>query len=542
MTKTTGGQSLRIEVKSFGPTAIDLERVGCAVLESETVRQELGRSKFRLLSVAAIDPADDGRKSSRPRAADRFQALIYDYDGSRCLVAEGPIGDPGALSLTESAAQPPVIDEEFAEACTMLKAHAEFAEDLTSSRLTVYRPMPPLIDLQTDDGATRRIIAIGLFGSAGRRPREILGVDLGDGRLHRFDERAPGASRPANDSICGAPSSASQSTTTKGIAGQVWITVKQGNKTLWRFLAVRPSASSGLRGSGVELRYLDYLGKRVLYRAHVPILNVKYDGDACGPYRDWQYQEGEINAVGTDVAPGFRLCSSPAQTIFQTGSDAGNFLGVGIYVDGQEVVLVSEMEAGWYRYMSEWRLHSNGTIRPRFGFAATDSPCVCNVHHHHAYWRLDFDIVSAGGNRVEEFNDPPLVGASNWHRKRFEIARARDPSRKRKWRVSHVRSGASYEIRPRPEDGIAAKHPDWPYGRGDFWVLRYRGSEIDDGVNATSGSGTEARIGNWVNGESVDNQDIVIWYGAHFTHDVSHEDPATHGHVVGPDLVPVDWH
>jgi hypothetical protein len=34
----------------------------------------------------------------------------------------------------------------------------------------------------------------------------------------------------------------------------------------------------------VELRYVDYKGKRVLYRAHVPILNVKYDGNACGPY------------------------------------------------------------------------------------------------------------------------------------------------------------------------------------------------------------------------------------------------------------------
>jgi len=38
-----------------------------------------------------------------------------------------------------------------------------------------------------------------------------------------------------------------------------------------------------------------------------------------------------------------------------------------VYVQGQEVVLVSEMEAGWYRYVSQWRLHTDGTIRPRFG-------------------------------------------------------------------------------------------------------------------------------------------------------------------------------
>ena len=110
-----------------------------------------------------------------------------------------------------------------------------------------------------------------------------------------------------NPGLCGVPRDANQSTASKGTAGQAWVTVTQGGQTLWRFLAVRPAASTGTNGSGIELRYVDYKGKRVLYRAHVPILNVKYDGNACGPYRDWQYQEGMIQATGIDVAPGFRL-------------------------------------------------------------------------------------------------------------------------------------------------------------------------------------------------------------------------------------------
>ena len=36
----------------------------------------------------------------------------------------------------------------------------------------------------------------------------------------------------------------------------------KGGQTLWRFLAVRPAASSGTNGSGIELRYVDYKGKR----------------------------------------------------------------------------------------------------------------------------------------------------------------------------------------------------------------------------------------------------------------------------------------
>lgn len=336
------------------------------------------------------------------------------------------------------------------------------------------------------------------------------------------------------------PHDANQTTATKGTAGQVWVTVTQGGQTLWRFLAVRPAASSGTNGSGIELRFVDYKGKRVLYRAHVPILNVKYDADACGPYRDWQYQEGMIQAQGIDVAPGFRLCSAPASTIMDTASDTGNFLGVGIYVRGSEVVLVSEMEAGWYRYVSEWRLGTNGTIRPRFGFAAVESQCVCNVHHHHVYWRLDFDIRTAGNNRVREFNDPPLIGSSKWHTKSFEIRRARDFARKRKWRVESTVSREAYEIIPNASDGVAGAAPDAPFGRGDVWILRYRGSEIDDGSVAI-GPPYEAELDRWVNGEAISNHDVVVWYGAHFTHDVNHAGPAQPDHIVGPDLKPVNW-
>jgi hypothetical protein len=539
MSTTAEQEKLSIQIESFGPTAQQMEDIGRRILQHDSVRRSVGIGKHRLLNIELIDPTPDADKPDQPRVPELFRAAIHDYVSTRTFIAEGPINALERLTVSETAEQPNATAEEFQEAVEALRGNSAFAERLRNGQLVAYRPIPSLIEAQQPTGHTKRAVAVGLFSHEERTPIEILGVELGSNTLHRFDERAPPGSRPSNNSICGAPAGANQSTTSKGTAGQVWVTVTQGGTTLWRFLVVRPAASSGLRGSGVELRYVDYRGKRVLYRAHVPILNVRYDHDACGPYRDWQYQEGEIQAVGTDVAPGFRLCSSPAQTIMDTGSDVGNFLGVGIYVQGQEVVLVSEMEAGWYRYVSQWRLATNGTIRPRFGFAATDSPCVCNVHHHHAYWRLDFDIQTAGGNRVMEFNDPPIIAGKNWHEKHFEIARPRDPAHKRKWRVENIASGAAYEIVPTTEDGVATQQPDWPFGAGDVWVLRYHGNEIDDGFNSTTSANADAKIGEWVNGESVLGQDVVLWYGAHFTHDIAHQGPA--GHVVGPDLVPERW-
>jgi len=93
---------------------------------------------------------------------------------------------------------------------------------------------------------------------------------------------------------------------------------------------------------------------------------------------------------------------------------------------------------------------------------------------------------------------------------------------------------------PGAEDGVATAHPDAPFGRGDLWLVRYHGAEVDDGSVAV-GPPYEADIDKWINGEAIGDHDVVVWYGAHFTHDVAHDGPAQHGHIVGPDLRLIRW-
>ena len=530
---------LTVVVKPFGPTSEELAAIGPRIAASAAFGSLVGKAKARLLYVEALDDAATAKRE-KPRPPSRFRATFYDDRNRRTILAEGALADPRKAVISESATPPQPSQAEFDRALKLLAYDETLGPSLAAGSFQPYSPIPAMLLDELPDGRFDRQIAVGLLPREGELDHEIVGVDLLRKTVTRFPGRAPGHAEPHPRGLCGVPQSAGQATASKGTAGQVWITVTQGGQTLWRFLAVRPAASSGTNGSGVELRFVDYKGKRVLYRAHVPILNVKYDANKCGPYRDWQYQEGMIQAQGTVVAPGFMLCNAPAQTIMDTGSDTGNFLGVAIYVQGSEVVLVSEMQAGWYRYVSQWRLAADGTIRPRFGFAAVESQCVCNIHHHHAYWRLDFDIRTAANNRVREFNDPPLFGTGNWHDKSFEIRRPRDFTRKRKWRVENTVSGEAYEIVPNAADGTAASMPDAPFGRGDLWVLRYHGNEIDDGVAAV-GPPYEAGLDAWVNGEAVSNHDVVVWYGAHFTHDVQEHGAAQHGHIVGPDLKPVRW-
>jgi hypothetical protein len=528
-------EELTLDIRPFGADLAALQQLAGSLLEHRRLRGALQGKRLGLLS---IEPLESATKVARPRAADRFHATIYDYTSNRALLAAGSLRKPELLEISESASQPVPSPAEFADAVAVLERHRELGPALRQGRLKPYEPMPPLIVDDEAGGGLERVLAVGLLPSEGTRGHEIVGVNIGRRSVLRFDNRAP-ATAQAHNPICGQPY-AGQTTAAKGTPGMVWVTVSQGGSVLWRFLAVRPAASSGTNGSGVELRFVDYKGKRLLYRAHVPILNVQYHNNACGPYLDWQWQEGMIEANGADVGPGFRLCSAPAQTILDTGQDAGNFLGTAIYVQGHEVVLVSEMQAGWYRYVSEWRLHTNGTIRPRFGFGATSSSCVCTKHYHHAYWRLDFDLRTAGHNLIREFNDPPLSGSSKWHTKRFETQRPRSPSRKRKWRVQHTATGEAYDIMPGSGDGVATSSPDWPFPQGDVWFTRFRGTEIDTGVTAT-GPPYEANIGNFVNGESIEDADVVVWYGAHATHDASHEEPGHFGHIVGPELRKVKW-
>jgi Copper amine oxidase, enzyme domain len=528
-------QPLTIEIEPLGPSQQDIAAAAERLLAHAEVRSVLSEAQYRLLSARVAD-LEDAR--GRARETDTLQLTVYDYTNQRMISVMGSMRGADRVRVEEFSGQPLPTDEEFRAAVEILRDDHTLSAIQREPGLRYYRPMPPVAPVDLEDGRSRRLVTVGILppGDAGH---EIVGIDLAERRVIRFESGAPGRSQVAARSICGAPLDADQPTAI-GVAGRARVTVRRGQRVLWRFVTIRPADSSGTNGSAIELRDVRYRGKRLLRRAHVPVLNVKYDNDACGPYRDWQNQEGQIEANGTDVAAGFRLCPQPARTIMDTGSDTGNFLGTAVYVDGDEAVLVCEMEAGWYRYVSRWRFHADGSLKPRFGFAAVENSCVCNRHHHHVYWRLHFDIRGANAHRVLELEEGDGGNGTERRELRFEARRMRRPGRNRRWRIRHAASGDTYAILPGAEDGVATAAPDWPFPRGDLWFLRFHENEIDDGVIAT-GPPYEAPMDAWLNGEALRDRDLVVWYGAHFTHDLSHEDAATHGHVVGPNLKPRQW-
>jgi Cu2+-containing amine oxidase len=221
-------------------------------------------------------------------------------------------------------------------------------------------------------------------------------------------------------------------------------------------------------------------------------------------------QPFEANNV---ISPGYVEPTMPPETTCDhPGTDAGTFAGVAVEKGGSQLVLTTQMSAGWYRYTQKWILHPDGTIDTRFGFSAVDNPCTSKRHNHHAYRRLDFDIDGATNDVFEE--SQCLVqpkGGVSWNPVTVERQESRPVFVPRTWQVRDKVSGRGYRIIPGGQDGVA---DTWAVA--DLWFLHHKSNELDDGGATRGAIADSAHLSNYVNSENIDGQDVVLWY--HIAH------------------------
>ncbi len=540
-------QQFEIKARSWGPTQIETDAAKQRAEKSDAVRGVLKGAKYRLLGFEYVNRESDAAGAPPTH----FRVLFYNYTEDSAVIAEGDFAGRESISVRVEPFDPGVSEEEIKAAYGVLGLDPQLGPIYREGKLELYEAMPPVSNLTGE-----RLVNIGVR-NLNSGDNQIVGISFKNDRIIRFENNAPPMSR-ATPAGCGIPS-AGQGSLGPGVAGQSVITAsEQGNPVpVWEMLVVRPSASSGapFERSGIEVRDVKYRGKSVLKRGHAPVLNVQYVS-GCGPFRDWQYGEGFFQIPTSGVTfpngetGGFALISSGiATTSVETRNDSGNFRGVAVYQQdsgfGQELVMVSELNAGWYRYVMEWRFGFDGRIRPRYGFASTSNSCVCIQRNHHVYWRLDFDVVSPTNKiflmeRGRKFLTPVAT----------ETAMFRNTQRNRGFLIQNSTSDEAYSITPNPNDGTVTNAQGIltdNYGAGDFWLFRFQGtaaspSELDD-----PNSGSAINVAPWLTGESLVNQDVVIWYGAHQTR--VDDTSLTAGsnqilagfHVIGPDIRPVRW-
>ena len=296
---------------------------------------------------------------------------------------------------------------------------------------------------------------------------------------------------------------------------------------VWQMCWLPPNASVGPRGSGMELRNVEYNGIPVLKRAHSPMLFAEYVGNTC--YRDWKdnntpvmaepavrNQLGVSNLFNATTScdrsnhPTDSYGTCPYQLPGRTAADC--FSGVAIEDRGDHVVLTTQYVADWYMYTSRVFFYANGAFDAQFGFGNRNGTNNGITHWHHNYWRLDFDIEGASNN-VLSINDV----VQNTEFTGLRDAVGGPGGTQRTWEVRNTVTGRGYRLTPGRND---YNTPTNQSGRNfhlvDVIGTAYVANEYTDRGNTNNLGDCAMLSNNLANGADIGGggagSDVVLYY------------------------------
>lgn len=351
---------------------------------------------------------------------------------------------------------------------------------------------------------------------------------------------APLADKVASDSFSGLFDCANKVSKTFGAAG--------GKQTRWELcFTVEPDTVKPNHGLTIQKAFFstsrDEKPIKILHDARVAELFVPYH-DASRRFFDVSvFFERNLPLNNTD-------CPSSLGKIIGNGKVCREVRDRGIAWKkdeqgrrGKELVLWSVLDAFNYNYIIEWAFHDDGTIVGRVGTTGPRNgvgiPAGEVGHMHTVSWRLDIDLDGAGGDLVNHkihiepcegdprkaCDEATLISTETgvlWNATQFTTLDIRDSSL-----VNGNGRPTSYELIPirtgkaRHFGGNCTSDPNpdcTEYTQRDFWVTKFNGSEI-----------LAKNLPTYLNGESVVDTDVVVWYSgaAHHENNMRDEDQQT---------------
>ncbi len=245
--------------------------------------------------------------------------------------------------------------------------------------------------------------------------------------------------------------------------------------------------------AGLSIRNVRYQNEQVIYKASMPVIRVRYDGNACGPYADridW------LNLLNISNCGNKKICQRG-----YTDSSGRNWCELGLLAG-----------IGAYRLYQVYYFSDDGYLQLRLWSRGLQ----CNADHdHHIYWRIDFDIGDALKDQVFVYdNNRPNIGwGAGWLKYTTELNDLKESATSRRWFVRDNATGhgcwilpgpdgstdifSTKDVAPRLYHGFSEDAP-WPFGAGSF-------------------NGVGGHLG-YDNGEDIQEKDVVFWYVAHLRH------------------------
>lgn len=312
--------------------------------------------------------------------------------------------------------------------------------------------------------------------------------------------------------------------------------------------------------------------RRILAEGSISQVHVPYDDNSARFHdiTDDGFGNENLSDLTPEECPGGTLLKDGAKDVICQQLQLRGYAvkGLGVEEEGEWLSLFSVSTSGEYNYIPVWRFLDDGTMEmvmgatgklqrfttdPDFGWPVRANDTLGTAHIHNYYWRLDFDLGEKNDDEiVEEFNYMAEVGQSTPRRVlgvtqlTAEVGRAIAPQTMRSWRI---RDGLLTNAQGRPIsyqlEPITVGHRDVgpasePWTANDFYVTKYNACEKYVSHNPQTG-GCGNNLAAFVNGESLTNSDLVLWYGVTFHHIPRDEDEAfMHAHWDGFRFVPRD--
>ena len=322
---------------------------------------------------------------------------------------------------------------------------------------------------------------------------------------------------------------------------------------------------------GIIFHHIYYTPKNgqrrmILNHAAVAQIHVPYDDNGQRYHDISDYGIGGNNMVdlqadecvgGTRLRFGSKnvLCKQIEKRdfAFKSGSNS---------LKGHNLSLFSVSPVGAYYYIPTWRFMDDGTIEPWMGATGALQRSGGNEsrgwkmgdgrtgisHLHNFFWKLDFDLNKTHADDiVEEINFPLVNGKRQREVTVFnsETSRKVNPDTMRRWRIrdkaikNSNNHTMSYDIvlgeTGHQDIGPASE----PFTHNDFYVTRQNNNEKFASHNPSG----RKNLAEFVDGQSIANQDVVIWAGVTFYHMPRAEDaPHMDAHWSHLQIIPRDWH
>jgi hypothetical protein len=290
-----------------------------------------------------------------------------------------------------------------------------------------------------------------------------------------------------------------------------------------------------LAGSGLEVWFADFRGKRVLWRGSQPFAIVPY-------HRPISFPGGPEHTFKDGIGP---QCGGASFVPLKHGAPNSNMAGTAAHVAtvDTDVVVVhthpatdfgpahleisAKFQCDWYQYVHSWVFDGDGAIHPRVAMGGQLNPHAPEkAHAHHMYFRIDLDIDGYPSDVFEvfdhhHFNDP---GGDEWKPVTNQTKLIADPRTARKWQVRDTLSKNEMGQHRGFEIVVPQVAGRDQYSTGDVWVTVYRGDDVQQGEDVGTDCTDSVLENVYAVGplDTVNGNDIVLWIVVRAHHETRH--------------------